>query len=212
MPAGERKARLSGPVRTLQSWDRRARADSTATTLAMFWADAMWPAAIRNQRPPELTPWAWLATPAATGAKLDALDEAVARLEREWGRTDVRWGEVNRFQRNSAAIVQRFDDAKPSLPVPFASARWGSLASFGARAYPGTKRWYGTSGNSFVAIVEFGPRVRAWAVTAGGASGRSGSPHFADQAERYAAGNLRPVYFWPDELKGHVERRYRPGD
>jgi acyl-homoserine-lactone acylase len=145
-------------------------------------------------------------------AKLLSLEAAVARLTREWGRWDVPWGEVNRFQRNDARIVQRFDDAKPSLPVPFASARWGSLASFGARAYPDTKRWYGTSGNSFVAIVEFGPRVRAWAVTAGGASGREGSPHFADQANRYAAGDLRPVYFWPDELAGHVVRRYRPGE
>ena len=95
---------------------------------------------------------------------------------------------------------------------PSSSANWGSLASFGAKPYPGTKRWYGTNGNSFVAIVEFGPRVRAWSVTAGGESGRPGSPHFADQAARYATGDLKPVYFWPDELKGHVERRYRPGE
>jgi acyl-homoserine-lactone acylase len=124
----------------------------------------------------------------------------------------VPWGEVNRFQRNDALIVQRFNDAKPSIPVPFVSARWGSLASFGAKPYPGTKRWYGTSGNSFVAIVEFGPRVRAWAVTAGGESGRPASPHFTDQAKRYAAGDLRPVYFWPEDLNGHVERSYRPGE
>ena len=77
-------------------------------------------------------------------------------------------------------------------------------------AYPGTKRYYGTSGNSFVAVVEFGPRVRAWAVTAGGVSGHPGSPHFDDQVGRYASGDLRRVYFHPDELEGHVERRYRP--
>ena len=139
------------------------------------------------------------------------LDRAVARLERDWGGWRVRWGEINRFQRNNGAIVQRFDDARPSLPVPFASARWGSLASFAARAYPGTRRWYGTSGNSFVAIVEFGPRVRAWAVTAGGESGDPASRHFNDQAARYASGDLRPVYFHPDELAGHVARTYRPG-
>ncbi|HEU0043325.1 penicillin acylase family protein [Sphingomonas sp.] len=204
--------RLREPIAALTRWDQRAAANSTATTLAMFWADEMWPEAVSNQRPPELTPWRWLETGMPAGAKLAALERAVARLKRDFGRWDVPWGEVNRFQRNDAAIVQRFDDAKPSLPVPFASARWGSLASFGARAYPGTRRWYGTSGNSFVAIVEFGPRVRAWAVTAGGESGRPGSPHFANQAKRYAAGDLRPVYFWPDELAGHVERRYRPGE
>ena len=204
--------RLDGPIKALMSWDGRSSASSTATTLAMFWADEMWPEAVRHQRPPDLTPWQWLESQMPAGAKLAALERAVARLRRDFGRWDVPWGEVNRFQRNDAGIVQRFDDAKPSTPVPFASARWGSLASFGARAYPGTKRWYGTSGNSFVAIVEFGPRVRAWAVTAGGESGRPGSPHFVDQAKRYAAGDLRRVYFWPDELAGHVERRYRPGE
>ena len=204
--------RLREPIAMLTRWNRRAAASSVATTLAMFWADEMWPEAVRNQRPPDLTPWQWLETQMPAGAKLAALDRAVARLKRDFGRWEVPWGEVNRFQRNDAAIVQRFDDAKPSVAVPFASARWGSLASFGARAYPGTKRWYGTSGNSFVAIVEFGPRVRAWAVSAGGQSGRPGSRHFVDQAKRYAAGDLRPVYFWPDELNGHVARRYRPGE
>jgi acyl-homoserine-lactone acylase len=71
---------------------------------------------------------------------------------------------------------------------------------------------YGTSGNSFVAVVEFGrDSVRARAVTAGGESGHPGSPHFNDQAERYSTGNLRPVYFYRSQLAGHAEREYHPG-
>ena len=136
--------------------------------------------------------------------RLAALARAVDRLEREWGGWRVAWGEVNRFQRNDAAIVQTFDDARPSIPVPFASARWGSLASFGAHAYPGTRRWYGTSGNSFVAVVEFGPRVRAWAVTAGGESGHPGSPHFNDQAERYAVGRSTAGLFLPRRSRAAI--------
>jgi acyl-homoserine-lactone acylase len=96
--------------------------------------------------------------------------------------------------------------------VPFVWSRWGSLASFSSRSDPGTRRWYGTNGNSFVAIVEFGARTRAWAVSAGGESGDPASPHFNDQAARYAAGDLRPVYFHESDLEGHVERRYRPGE
>jgi acyl-homoserine-lactone acylase len=106
--------------------------------------------------------------------------------------------------------VQHFNDAAPSLPVPFTSARWGSLASFGARRYPGTSRYYGTSGNSFVAIVEFGPRIEARAVSIGGESGDPQSRHFRDQAVRYSDGALRKVYFYPDDLAGHVEREYHP--
>jgi acyl-homoserine-lactone acylase len=95
--------------------------------------------------------------------------------------------------------------------VGFTSARWGSLASFAARAYRNTKKWYGSSGNSFVAVVEFGDSVRAVAVTAGGLSGNPASPHFRDQAGRYATGDLREVYFYPSQLKGHIEREYHPG-
>jgi acyl-homoserine-lactone acylase len=107
--------------------------------------------------------------------------------------------------------VQPFNDAGPSIPVAFTSARWGSLASYGARTYPNTKRMYGTSGNSFVAVVEFADRVRAKAVTAGGESGNPSSPHFNDQAKRYSTGDLRDVYFYRDQLKGHTEREYKPG-
>jgi acyl-homoserine-lactone acylase len=144
--------------------------------------------------------------------KLTAFEAAVAKLEQDFGTWRVAWGEINRFQRLTGDIVQPFSDAGPSIPVGFGSGRWGSLASFGAKAYPGTKRWYGTSGNSFVAVVEFGPRVKARAVTAGGESGDPASPHFNDQAGRYATGNLRPVYFYADELKGHIKRTYHPGE
>jgi acyl-homoserine-lactone acylase len=109
-------------------------------------------------------------------------------------------------------IVHPFNDSGASIPVGFTSAVWGSLASFGARSYPGTKKWYGTSGNSFVAVVEFGPTVRARAVTAGGESGHPGTPHFNDQAQRYATGDLREVYFYPAQWKAHTEREYHPGN
>jgi acyl-homoserine lactone acylase PvdQ len=108
--------------------------------------------------------------------------------------------------------VQPFSDASASIPVGFTSSLWGSLASFGARAYPGTKKWYGTSGNSFVAVVEFGEKVRAVAVTAGGESGHTESPHFDDEATRYSTGNLRDVYFYRSDVEAHSERQYHPGN
>ncbi len=214
LPAGPRKDRLAAPVAALEAWDARWSAASIETSLAVFWGTDLWahtPVAIPGAPAEYDTRWARME--ALNGdTMLAALERAIDTLTRDFGSWRTPWGEINRFQRNDAAITQQFDDAKPSAPVPFTSALWGSLASFGARPYPGTKRWYGTSGNSFVAIVEFGPRVRAWSVTAGGESGRPGAPHFKDQAGRYAAGDLKPVYFWPDELKGHVERRYRPGE
>jgi acyl-homoserine-lactone acylase len=49
-------------------------------------------------------------------------------------------------------------------------------------------------------------------VTVGGESGHPDSKHFDDEIGRYASGNLRDIYFYPDELKGHTERTYHPGD
>jgi acyl-homoserine-lactone acylase len=208
-PSDASRRRLEGPVAMLAGWDFRWSADSRATTLANFWGDELWKRAAAR-RPAHANMWDVMNALPATDL-IGALSDAVARLEREWGSWRVAWGEVNRFQRNDAAIVQTFDDSRPSIPVPFVSSRWGSLASFGARSYPGTRRWYGTNGNSFVAIVEFGPRVRAWAVTAGGESGDPRSPHFNDEAQRYASGDLRPVYFYASDLDGHIERQYHPG-
>ena len=153
----------------------------------------------------------YIAQRAGSAARIKALSEAVDRLQTDFGSWGTAWGQINRFQRISADITQPFDDSKPSIPVPFVSSRWGSLASFGAHRWPGTKRYYGTSGNSFVAVVEFGPKVHARAITAGGESGHADSPHFNDQAERYTTGNLREVYFWPEQLKGHTESVYHPG-
>ncbi|MBX6333594.1 MAG: penicillin acylase family protein, partial [Gemmatimonadaceae bacterium] len=148
---------------------------------------------------------------ATADERLQALVVATDRLTADFGTWRTPWGEINRFQRLTGDIVQRFDDSKPSIPVGFTSSVWGSLAAFGARPYPGTKKWYGTSGNSFVAVVEFGDSVRARAVTAGGESGHPESPHFNDEAERYSTGNLREVYFYRSQLRGHTEREYHPG-
>jgi acyl-homoserine-lactone acylase len=148
------------------------------------------------------------ATPAQ---RLQALAAASDSLAANFGTWKTAWGDINRFQRLTGDIVQPFNDSGPSIPVGFASGRWGSLASFGARAYPQTKKWYGTSGNSFVAVVEFGDSVRAKAVTAGGLNSRPSSRHFNDQAVRYSTGDLRDVYFYRSQLKGHTEREYRPG-
>jgi acyl-homoserine-lactone acylase len=209
-PAGELKTRLAEPIATLKGWDYRWSVDSVPTSLAMFWGEEMWRRVEGGAWDEKLTRYQRIArTPDAQ--KLEAFAASTAQLERDFGRWRTPWGEINRFQRISPAIVHPFNDAAPSIPVGFASARWGSLASFGARPYPGTKRWYGTSGNSFVAVVEFGDRVRARAVSAGGESGDPKSPHFNDQAQRYATGDLREVHFHPDQVRAHAKRSYRPG-
>lgn len=207
-----RRAKLAEPIATLKAWDYRWGANSVATTLGVLWAGQMWRDVGSFIQSEQINVPAAIATQVSAERKLAALGEAVDRLNRDFGDWRVGWGKINRFQRLDDAIAPHFDDARPSIPVPFTSAQWGSLASFGAKPYPNTRKLYGSSGNSFVAVVEFGPKLRAWAVTAGGESGDPASPHFNDQAARYATGALRPVYFYPDDLANHIEQRYRPGN
>jgi acyl-homoserine-lactone acylase len=206
------KAKIAEQVKTLSAWDRKWSARSTETSLAVFWGEAMWAKAAPAAKAQELNTYDYMADKLTAADKLAALAEASDRLTADFGAWKTPWGQINRFQRNDGSIVQTFDDAKPSIPVPFTSAQWGSLASFGAKRWPGTKKYYGTLGNSFVAVVQFGDKVRARAISAGGESGDPASPHFNDQALRYAAGNLRDVYFYPEDVKKHAVKTYRPGE
>jgi acyl-homoserine-lactone acylase len=206
------KARLIDQIAALRGWNYRASAASVPTALATFYGDAIRRAKASGARRSGMMPDDYIAANATVDQQLTALANATDKLTADFGKWNTPWGDINRFQRLTDDIVHPFSDAGPSIPVGFSSANWGSLASFGARAYPNTKKWYGTSGNSFVAVVEFGDSVRARAVSAGGESGDVNSKHFTDQAERYATGNLRPVYFYSNDLKKHTERVYHPGN
>ena len=205
------KAKLSEQIALLRGWDRRWSIMSVPTSLAVFWGEELQRAVGADARSEEVSVDEYMAKRTTPEQRLQALAKASDKLAADFGSWKTPWGDINRFQRLTGDIVQPFSDAGPSIPVGFTSARWGSLASFGARAYKGTKKMYGTSGNSFVAVVEFGDSVRAKAVSAGGQSGDPKSPHFNDQAVRYTTGELRDVYFYRPQLKNHTERQYHPG-
>jgi acyl-homoserine-lactone acylase len=212
------KAKLAGPIALLRAWDYRWGSASIATTVAVTWGDTLWNEVAEQARASGLDAHEtdmqvpdYMAEHAGSAARLHALAEAVDRLQKDFGYWGVPWSQVNRYQRLDDAIHPHFDDAKPSIGVPFTSSRWGSLAASNAHRWPNTAKYYGRSGNSFVAVIEFGPKVSARAIHVGGQSGHPDSPHFTDQAPRWASGDLRTVYFWPDQLKGHTERVYHPG-
>jgi acyl-homoserine-lactone acylase len=214
LPVANRlRNQLADQIAMLRRWDLRWAADSVPTALAIYWAEDVRRASGGGRRgggaPPAPVDDPLAGVPG--DQLLQSLSAASGRLQADFGSWKTAWGDINRFQRITDDISPTFDDKGPSIPVAFPSAQWGSLASFAARPYPGTKKWYGTSGNSFVAVVEFGKTVRARAVTAGGESGNPNSPHFNDEAKRYATGNLREVYYYRSQLKGHTEREYHPG-
>jgi acyl-homoserine-lactone acylase len=205
------KAKLADQIALLRTWDYRWGVASVPTSLAVFWGEEIRRHTAGDARKAAISAEEYIGTQTSPQLLLQSLATASDKLTTDFGAWKTPWGDINRFQRINGDIVQPFNDAAPSIPVGFTSSLWGSLASFGARPYPETKKWYGTSGNSFVAVVEFGEKVHARAVTAGGESGNPSSPHFDDEAKRYSTGDLREVYFYRSDLKGHTQREYHPG-
>ena len=194
-----------------RTWDFTSSVDSTETSLAVYYAQNLMEAVREGAAAESANIYQYMAERSTLAQKLTALRGAAQELTNDFGDWRVPWGEINRYQRLNGDLVQDFNDDQPSLPVGFASGRWGSLASFGARTYPGTNRMYGTSGNSFVAVVEFGQPLTAKAITVGGLQSDPASPHFDDQAEMYANGEFRDVLFYREDVEANLERAYNPG-
>jgi len=215
-PGGTLPPGVEGALPLLRRWNLCYDTASVAQTLAIYWGERI--QRLARPRVPAGQPMDYLSftnfviehtTP---DEKATALSETIAELKRDFGKWQVPWGEVNRYQRLTGQIDETYDDQQPSRPVAFTSSAWGSLAAFGAHTYPGTRKRYGYVGNSFVAVVEFGPRVVARSVVTGGQASRPDSPHFTDQAPLYCEGQFKDVWFYPEDVAKHVERQYRPGE
>jgi acyl-homoserine-lactone acylase len=211
-PQDPLRTALAPQVAALRGWDLRYASTSVPTSLAIYWGQQMVAAASKDAKAAGIPVIDYIQTRIGPAERVQALVRATAKLEADFGTWQTAWGEINRFQRASGDVRQQYDDSKPSLPVPFTSAVWGSLASFGMSAPQTTKRIYGDRGNSFVAAVEFGPRLRAKSILAGGNNNKPGSPHFQDQAAMYARGEFKDVLFYKEDIEQHLERKYHPGE
>jgi acyl-homoserine-lactone acylase len=211
LPAADpRRAGLQEAISLLRNWNRRTAADSAATAIAIFWGQGLIERNGAAARDADEPVYDYLVDKLSDAERLEGLSAALDKLRRDFGRSGVAWGEINRFQRLTDDIVQPFDDSRPSLPVGFAPSQWGALASFDSSKPRQTKKIYGSVGNSFVAAVDFGPTIHAKAIMSGGASGDPSSPHFTDQALMFSQGRFRDVLFYPDEVQAHAERSYQP--
>ena len=207
---------LQEPIGLLQKWDRRSGVRSVPTTLAVEWGTKMARFAPRPRTPEE-------ASNAVRNVQLEVdkstpeqkiaeLVGVVNELRQQYGSWKIQWGEICRYQRLTGKIVETYDDRKNSLPVGLVASAFGELPSFVSRVMPNTKKRYGVSGNSFIAAVEFGKKVKARTIVTGGESSDPASAHFADQASMYLNGQFKEVLFYPEDVNQNVEKRYHPGE
>ena len=203
---------LSMPIEVMRNWDLTVSEGSVAMTLGHYYLLML----LQNVPTPDslnrIERFDYFSELVPPEEQLHQFINAVEYVHWDFGRWDIPWGEVSRFQRLDGDLEVRFDDEAESIPVGLASGNWGALAAYGMRGRHDVKRIYGTRGNSFVAVVEFGERVRAMSILAGGQSGDPDSPHFFDQAQRYADAQFKEVAFYREEVMAQAKRRYRPGE
>lgn len=196
----------------LKNWDYKVSSESKAMTVSQFYLNSY----INSGKIPAGTHLMekvnYMSSKSPAKERLEIFVNSLADLKRDFGSIETAWGEFNRYQRINGDINQNFNDALPSIPIGMASGEWGALASFGTRKGSGTKRQYGVAGNSFVAVVEFGEKVQAKSMLAGGQSADPKSVHFDDQMQRYADRKFKTVAFYREDVIKRAESRYHPGD
>jgi acyl-homoserine-lactone acylase len=207
---------LEEPVKILTDWDKHSSETSVATTLAIEWGQKVLPVYMKNQDEEDETDQVDKAKRFAANASpavlLEPLLLVVKELTAKFGKWQMAWGEVNRYQRLSGSLAENFDDNQPSLPVGFTASTWGCVPSFVSRSYAGSSKRYGFNGSSFICAVEFGKRLKAKALLTGGESGDINSKHFNDQALMYTKGQFRDVLFYKEDILSHAEKKYHPGE
>jgi acyl-homoserine-lactone acylase len=207
--------KLSEALVLLSTWNKSYDETSVPTTLAVLWGEKI--VGLAGKRIPDGTDlddiqlMQFTVENTTAEERIQALKQTLEELESDFGSWKIAWGELNRFQRITGKPIESFDDAKPSLPVASASYIWGSLAFYGSDRSTGTKKRYGTVGNSFVAVVEFGKKLKAKTIVNGGHSNNPASPHFMDQAELFCKGKFKDVWFYKEEVVKHAEQTYSPG-
>jgi len=215
-PADSVYRQLIEPITLLKNWDLRCGENSVATTLAIEWGQKISAAinktSVDKPNADQVDKTTEFAATVHVNEVVPPLLAVINELKEKFGDWKIAWGDINRFQRISNDIDNKFDDNKPSVPVGFASSAWGMLPSYNSKTFAGSKKRYGVHGNSFICAVEFGKKIKAKSLLAGGESGDVNSKHFFDQGLMYSKGQFKEVLFYKDDVLKHAEKTYHPGD
>lgn len=204
---------LKEAIDSLRSWDKNSSVTSSTSTIAIFWAYSILsqnisiPNEIVNDQVKAIS---WMVRSTSSFNRLQALSDIINQLQKVYNTWKIPWGDLNRFQRTSGALQPKFEKNRQDFPVGLASAALGSLPSYETVWHQGKQ--YGVAGNSFVAAVSFGPKIRAKSISTGGKSFSSSSKHFTDQVQRFIDGKLKDVYFYKEDVTKHAEKIYHPGE
>ncbi|MBS1627870.1 MAG: penicillin acylase family protein [Bacteroidetes bacterium] len=205
---------LKEPITVMQQWNFHSGKESVATTMAVFWGMHLMPLINSINSGGDIVERtnAFITNTNNANTLLTTFYAAIKTLNKNYSTWNTAWGAINRFQRINNEIDSKFDDNAVSIPVGFTSSAWGQIPSYTSRTFSNTKKMYGINGNSFICAVEFGKKIKAKSLLAGGESGNIHSKHFTDQATMYSNGMFKEVLFYKEDVLKHIEKKYHPGE
>jgi acyl-homoserine lactone acylase PvdQ len=177
-------------------WNRRADADSTGAIAYRYWKDQLGDAIRQSDRagraPPEQVTDAQL---------IAALQAGATELHKQWGRLDVKYGEVYRVGRRGGSRTWPVSGGSvPGLATPRA---------IGFNPSGDGKTFIGQGGQTSVQVVQLSRPPQSWTLLPLGQSDRPDSKHWDDQCEKlFSPGKMKPTYFMnKEELLKNVKSK-----
>ena len=186
MAAPARATGLKPAADVIAKWDNLCDVDNTGTALFHAWFAAycrFFPAVT----PAELVPHMAAPTPQEMDAAVRALEEAMAFLWKEYGRLDVRWGNIHRMRRGSLET----DIGGAGLIDPLNQIVEGDFVE---------RVSYAGGGHAFVMVAHMTEPVEAFTIVPFGSSENPRSTHYADQMPLFARGRLKPAFFTENDV------------
>jgi len=178
----------------LQSWNRLADAGSKGAVLFTAWFDKLTPA-IYTKRWNRAEP---LSTPDGLNDERQAVEllvKAAKEVEEKYGSMNIAWGNVYRLRMND-------------MDLP-ASGGWQQQGVFMSITYASDKenKFRAEGGETFIAVTEFGKKVKAEVLLCYGNATQPGNKHSTDQLNLLAEKKLRPAFMTKEEVMKNLERK-----
>ncbi len=175
---------INKALELLRNWDLDTDSSSTATHLAIR--------AIRPQFNPAKYEY-------DAEKIMDRLKKAVSWLNENFGRLDVKWGDIQRLQRGKTDLS--LSGGPDILRAVYSKEK--------------DDKYVGIAGDCFYEIVEWDSNGNVSAKSIhqfGTATQDTSSIHYDDQAQLFARHQMKPVWMKLEDIKLNLERSYRPGE
>jgi acyl-homoserine lactone acylase PvdQ len=191
--ARDANPRLARAMELIRSWDRRSSEESVAFTYIYFWGKSY----------QELFPGRFGRFVSFARRKIDldstqeqkmalqALEEAVDRIRKHYGKAEVAWGEINVVVRGGTFPLEGAD-------------LYGVLHPDKGVEQP-DGRIHCNDGWGHLLVVMEGQPKEIWSLLPYGQSEDPASQHFNDQAKLHSQRQAKRFWFTPAEILAHTE-------